>query len=125
MKQKTIIITIILIILSSSFVLSEEITGIGDIKNTIIKENRQTRAELKEYIDTKNDKLKQEVTRDAQGFIDKNFAILDNQIHKLGTEMLIRAVIGIITAILFSQIVWYIIKNSLERIKGRKRKLQG
>ncbi|GAG24786.1 unnamed protein product [marine sediment metagenome] len=120
--NKTITIIFLLLILTPLIVQSAETTDI-DIRNIVIQENRQTRAEIKEYFDKKADKVFEAIKKDGQKFLDENFQAFDNMIHKLATEMLIRLVIGLITAILLAQIIWYLIKNAFEKIKRRKRKL--
>ena len=122
MRYRTITIMFLLLLLTPILVYSAELITDIDIKNIVIQENRQTRAEIKEYFDNKADKLLEVIVRDSQKLLDENFAIIDNKIHKLATEMLIRLVIGLITAILLSHIIWYLIKSQIEKIKSRKRK---
>ena len=122
MRYRTITIMFLLLLLTPILVYSAEIITDIDIRNIVIQENRQTRAEIKGYFDTKADKLLEVITRDGQKLLNDNFVTLDNMIHKLATEMLIRLVIGLITAILLAQIIWYLIKSQIEKIKRRKRK---
>ena len=122
MRYRTITIMFLLLLLTPILVYSAEIITDIDIKNVVIQENRQTRAEIKKYFDTKADKLLEVIKQDAQKLLNENFAAFDNMVHKLATEMLIRLVIGLITAILLSHIIWYLIKSQIEKIKSRKRK---
>ena len=122
MRYRTITIMFLLLLLMPLIVQSAELITDIDIRNIVIQENRQTRAEIKEYFDTKADKLLEVIKKDGQKLLNDNFVTLDNMIHKLATEMLIRLVIGLITAILLSHIIWYLIKSQIEKIKSRKRK---
>ena len=120
--KNIIIISFFFIILITPLVFGAEVISDPTLRNLIVTEEEKTRSEIKNYFDTKSNQLLVVVTDNAQEFIDTNFQILDNQIKKQINLFFIKAVIGIIASIVFSQLVWFLIKRKIQSIKKRRRK---
>ena len=107
----------------SVYAIDEGTIAFGDdtsVKNEVAKQHLQTRAEIKKYIDTKSDALVQEVEKKAQNFIDENFLVLDTRMRLLINGILLKAMIGIVACIVFSQLIWFFIKKKIDSIRRKK-----
>jgi len=85
--------------------------------NKLTEEHIKTRNDLKQYCDHKTDLMIKTVETEGQQFIDENFKVFDKRIHNLAREMLIRFIIALVTGILLSQLLFYIIKRKIEQKK--------
>jgi len=124
---RKITITLILFLLAIPLITAQEGIGIDQagLQNFIVKEEIKTRNEVKAHIDKTKDDLKKYVETEGQAFIDSNFKVLDERVHSLANKMLVKASIGIIVAIIFSQLIWFLIKRKIDSFKKKEKVIVG
>jgi len=121
--KKKIIALIFLFLLTFPFALAEENMNFGEqinVRNEVVESHIKTRNEIKSYMDKKSDQLISEVTTKAQGFIDENFLVLDQRVHRMINAFLLKIVLGLTSCIVFSQLIWFFIKRKIEKIRQKK-----
>ena len=121
MKHKIIIISFFLLLLTPILIQAEETTAgsTAVLKNLIVAEEIKTRTQLRTYCDKKITQVETLCVKKGEQYINENFQLFEDKIRSITNKMLIKVLLGIIGAILFSQIIWYLIK---ERIKKKKEK---
>ena len=127
MKNRKIPTLIVIVLLFSIFnlsqVLSQEQQPIltQELQTFIVKEQIKTRGEVKNHIDKKSDRLIAEVTEKGQEFINRNFQIFDDSINNTFKKLMAQTIIGLISAILMAQVIWYLIKRKLDQIMYQRK----
>ena len=124
LRKITIILFLLLLIPLTYAQTTQPVIDQAGLQNFIVKEDIKTRNEIKAHIDKVKDDLTKYVENEGQAFIDANFKVLDDRVHSLANKMLIKAVIGIIASILFSQLIWFLIKRKIGGYKHRQQVLR-
>ena len=112
MKHKIIIISFFLLLLTPILIQAEETTAgsTAVLKNLIVAEEIKTRTQLRTYCDKKITQVETLCVKKGEQYINENFQLFEDKIRSITNKMLIKVLLGIIGAILFSQIIWYLIK---------------
>jgi hypothetical protein len=121
MTTKKIIIILLLLLITIPIITAEEVTTDSQIRNLIIQQEILTRKEIKDHFDKTKKELEKFFEKEGKKFIDDNFKAIDNKIRKEFNILLIKGIIGIITSILFAQIIFYILKRKIKSMEERKK----
>jgi len=125
--KKSLSLIFFFLIIFSSLVFAEGENSFGEnvnVRNEVVQNHIQTRNVVKNHIDAKSDQLITEVTKTAQGFINKNFVELDKRIQGMINTFLLKILIGLVSCIVFSQLLWYVIKRRIQKIQSKKELLR-
>lgn len=124
MKHKIIIISFFLLLLTPILIQAEETTAgsTAVLKNLIVAEEIKTRTQLRTYCDKKITQVETLCVKKGEQYINENFQLFEDKIRSITNKMLIKVLLGIIGAILFSQIIWYLIKERIKKLKKKKEK---
>ncbi|CAK0747234.1 hypothetical protein CCP1ISM_260006 [Azospirillaceae bacterium] len=122
--MRRVVLFIVLFILSVSFVIGvEETSDYSTIRDLFINEEIRTRQELKTYIDGKVDTLNKDFEERGRGFVEEQMNVIQDRAKGLFNIILLKALIGLVVAIILGNAFWYIIKRALLRIKFKKKQI--
>jgi len=124
MKHKIIIISFFLLLLTPILIQAEETTAgsTAVLKNLIVAEEIKTRTQLRTYCDKKITQVETLCVKKGEQYINENFQLFEDKIRSITNKMLIKVLLGIIGAILFSQIIWYLLRERIKKLKKKKEK---
>ena len=121
MKIKIIFLTMLTLLLLTPLVLSEEANvGTEDLKNFIIKDSMNTVKDVNQHIDLRINGVMKDFQTQGQAWVDENFLAFDERVHALANKMLVKLCIGIFSTILFSQLVWLLIRRELNKRRKKR-----
>lgn len=92
-------------------------------RETILQEEIKTRSEIKNYISAVKNDLETRWMTEGQEFFDKNAAVWEQRAIFVVNKALIKICIGIASAIILSQLIWFLIKKKIESIRNRRDQL--